>query len=128
MMPPKMVLETFGSKLKRLNVTRDAMVDDVDKPDPSMELHSFVRPGRHHFFFIRSGKHFMLSSGYPVEKYKETNIQMNYIDVGQRDWQISTPMVERDTEWRDLADIGEEGETSFDKTRSVFKNFKIDSP
>lgn len=53
---------------------------------------------------------------------------MNYIDLEQRGWQIGAPMVDRDTEWRDLADIGEEGETNFDKAKSVFKNFKIDSP
>lgn len=63
-----------SSSFKRQNMTRETTIIDVDQNDPAMELNCFSRPGRHHFFFIRSGKHFMLSSSYPVEKYKQTNI------------------------------------------------------
>ena len=64
--------------------------------DDVLTLNIFCRPGKHHFFFIRKGKHFMLSSKYPIEKYKATNVQMNYVDVPIRSWKIDPPMIDRD--------------------------------
>ena len=30
---------------------------------------------------------------------------MNYIEVAERGWKIEQAMVDRDTEWRELADV-----------------------
>ena len=92
------------------------------------QLHLYCRPGKHYFFFIRKGKHFMLSSRFPMERFKETNIKMNYVDVPERGWKIDPPMVDRDLEWRLLVEQTEGGECSFDKNRSVFRTFKLDTP
>ena len=59
-----------------------------DSQKKTFEVNLFCRPGRHHFFFVRQGKHFMLSYKYPTQKYKETNVRMNYIDLPERDWKI----------------------------------------
>ena len=53
---------------------------------------------------------------------------MNYIDVSERGWKIERPMVDRDEEWRLLAEQTESGNHTFDKNRSVFANFKLDTP
>ena len=56
--------------------------DDYDLEDTAkQEVSMFCRPGRHHFFFVRDGKHFMLSNRYPMERYKQTNVVMNYVDI-----------------------------------------------
>lgn len=46
----------------------------------------------------------MLSSNFKIEKYKETNVCMNYVEVPERGWKIDKPMLDRDTEWREIAD------------------------
>ena len=104
----------------------DKEEDETDQK--KFEAHLFCRPGKHHFFFIRKGKHFMLSSQYATEKYKETNVTMNVIEVLERGWKIDAPMVDRDTEWRELADLVENGGEIFDKQRSVFRTYKLDTP
>ena len=53
---------------------------------------------------------------------------MNYIEVAERGWKIEQAMVDRDTEWRELADVAQDGSESFDKQRSVFRTFKLDTP
>ena len=70
--------------------------------DRKSEISMFCRPGRHHFFFIRDGKHFMLSNKYGRERYKQTNVVMNFVDVAPRGWQVLEPMVDRDAEWNRL--------------------------
>lgn len=93
-----------------------------------LEVHLFCRPGKHHFFFISKGKHYMLSSKFKIEKYKETNVQMNFVEVPERGWKIEKPMVDRDIEWREIADEVHDGSENFDKQRSVFRSFKLDTP
>ena len=70
----------------------------------------------------------MLSSNFKIEKYKETNVCMNFVEVPERGWKIDKPMLDRDTEWREIADQVEDGAHSFDKQRSVFRPFKFDTP
>ena len=53
---------------------------------------------------------------------------MNYVEVSERGWKIDKPMLDRDTEWREIADQVEDGAHSFDKQRSVFRTFKLDTP
>ena len=99
-----------------------------DRADSKIhKLSLFMKPGRHHFFFVRKGKTFMLSQEYDTETYKETNLKMNYIDVEQRGWRINAPPVNRDDEWKDMIDESDDEEEVFDKAKSVFKNFKTDT-
>ena len=56
-------------------------VESDPKDTKQHKLSLFMRPGRHHFFFVKKGKTFMLSQEYDTELYKETNIKMNYIEV-----------------------------------------------
>ena len=70
----------------------------------------------------------MLSSKFKIEKYKETNVQMNFVEVPERGWKIEKPMVDRDIEWREIADEVHDGSENFDKQRSVFRSFKLDTP
>ena len=91
------------------------------------KLSLFMKPGRHHFFFVRKGRTFMLSQEYDTECYKETNLKMNYIDVERRGWRINPPPVNRDDEWKDMIDESDDEEEVFDKAKSVFKNFKTDT-
>lgn len=53
---------------------------------------------------------------------------MNYVVVGERGWRIEKPMVDRDDEWRELADQVHDGSELFDKQRSVFRSYKLDTP
>ena len=53
---------------------------------------------------------------------------MNYLEVTERGWKIEQAMVDRDTEWRELADVAQDGSEAFDKQRSVFRTFKLDTP
>ena len=53
---------------------------------------------------------------------------MNYVEVPERGWKIDKPMVSRDIEWREIADQVQDGSHSFDKQRSVFRTFKLDTP
>ena len=51
------------------------------KDTETHKLSMFVKPGRHHFYFVKKGKYFMLSQDFKTEVYKETNIRMNYLEV-----------------------------------------------
>ena len=53
---------------------------------------------------------------------------MNFIEVPERGWKIEKPMVDRDIEWREIADEVCDGGETFDKQRSVFRTFKLDTP
>ena len=53
---------------------------------------------------------------------------MNYVVVKERGWRIEKPMVDRDDEWRELADQVHDGSELFDKQRSVFRSYKLDTP
>ena len=88
----------------------------------------FLRPGMHFFYFVRGGKYFMLSQMYPTEQYKQTNVIMNYIKVEARDWRICRPMIDRDAEWKEIVHFSEGDEETFDFKKSVFRNFKLDTP
>lgn len=79
-------------------VTQDAIERQVDFK--TFETNMFCRPGKHFFFFIRRGKHFMLSQKYDIERYKQTNVQMNFVIIKNRGWRIGKPMVDRDEEWK----------------------------
>ena len=103
----------------------------VKSADPKeVEIHKlslFMKPGRHHFYFVKKGKYFMLSQDFKIELYKQTNIRMNYVDVQARDWRLNAPLVNRDDEWAELCGESDEEEEIFDKAKSVFKNFKLDT-
>lgn len=47
-------------------------MDDID--NVQMQTNLFCKPGKHFFFFIRKGKHFMLSNKFGIERYKQTNL------------------------------------------------------
>ena len=53
---------------------------------------------------------------------------MNYVEVPARGWKIESPMIDRDTEWKGLIDQEEDGDEVFDKGKSLFKNYKLDTP
>ena len=53
---------------------------------------------------------------------------MNYIKVDARDWRIGRPMIDRDTEWKEIVHFSEGDEETFDFKKSVFRNFKLDTP
>ena len=76
---------------------------DIDS-DRKQEVSMFCRPGRHHFFFVRDGKHYMLSNRYQKERFKQSNVVMNYVDIPMRGWRIGPPMIDRDLEWKRLCE------------------------
>lgn len=69
----------------------------------------------------------MLSNRYEIENYKETNIKMNFVEIEKRGWRIPEPIMSRDEEWKQIAMHGDCYDEAFDKSRSVFKNYKLDS-
>ena len=97
------------------------------KENKQFNMSQFLSPGEHYFFFIKWGRHFMLSRNFLRKQYKETNISMNYINVSERGWQIEKPLVDRDTEWRKIIGNDLDEEESFDKANSVFKTYRVDT-
>ena len=86
-----------------------------------------LKPGNHHFFFIKGGKWFFLTKDFPVEHYKETNVRMNMIYVpANEDWQIPEGD-ERIIEWGDQDESSDDGK-GFKIKDSVFKGSNHDDP
>ena len=52
---------------------------------------------------------------------------MNYVDVPKRGWKIGAAPVDRDKEWQDAVDKSDCEEEGFEKGKSVFKGFKVDT-
>jgi len=69
----------------------------------------------------------MLSSKFGIERYKQTNVQMNFVLVKNRGWKIGKPLVDRNEEWKALCEETANGVEMFDKSKSVFRNFRLDT-
>jgi hypothetical protein len=54
-----------------------------------------------------------------ITKFKQTNLYMNEINVQEREWKI--------TEIKNIGHENEDEEERFDKSKSIFKNFKEDT-
>ena len=52
---------------------------------------------------------------------------MNYIDVPARGWKLTDPLLDRDDEWQELAAPSDDEEELFDKQKSVFRTYKLDT-
>ena len=70
----------------------------------------------------------MLSTEYGITNYKETNVRMNIIKVDQRGWRIGPTISDREKEWKDILGETSDEEEVFDKHKSVFKSYKLETP
>jgi len=100
---------------------------EVAKGIVSYNLSLFLRPGTHFFYFIKGGKHYMLSRKYEKGLYKETNMQMNYIVIHDRDWRLPPMLAPRHVDWMEYEESSDD-DSGFDKSKSIFKPFRLDTP
>jgi len=56
--------------------------DDIE----AFVFSDYLPPGTHYFYFVKDGKYFCLSTKYPTATYPATNLQMNKIEVDQKEW------------------------------------------
>ena len=59
-----------------------------EKAHPTFGFSDFLPPGTHYFYFVKDGHTFCLNSNYAIEQFPGTNINMNVVNIDERDWTV----------------------------------------
>lgn len=73
-------------------------------------------PGRHYFYFLRSGSYYFLSPKFDIVRFKDTHICLNQIVVNERHQPLAEHKIKKNKEAYE--------DRRFNKERSVFKAWK----